>query len=239
MNLPGQLRSTTLGDLLGRLHRAETSGILELVETHGAAAGCSHKIFLDAGLIDGVETPRSVPLLGELLRRDGLLPAQAASRLARRLIERPRKRVGEILVDERLVSEEAVRWGLRRQLRLRLDSVFQLSDARVQFHVRRPRPLGAAPAPALGPSDFLYDRPRARGPANAASSSSDSQSAAYGVLGLAPSADARAVRAAFRRLAAEVHPDRHPHARPEERARMLRRFAELSAAYHVLVRGSV
>jgi curved DNA-binding protein CbpA len=54
-------------------------------------------------------------------------------------------------------------------------------------------------------------------------------------LGLELSADQDAVRRAFRRLAAEVHPDRHPAASPGEVASLMKRFAELSAAYHQLV----
>ncbi len=55
------------------------------------------------------------------------------------------------------------------------------------------------------------------------------------VLGLEVNADQDAVRRAFRRLAAEVHPDRHPTASAGEVATLLKRFAELSAAYHQLV----
>jgi DnaJ-class molecular chaperone len=55
------------------------------------------------------------------------------------------------------------------------------------------------------------------------------------VLGLEAGADRARVQRAFRRLAAEVHPDRHPWASAAERAALLRRFSELSAAYHELV----
>jgi DnaJ-class molecular chaperone len=49
-----------------------------------------------------------------------------------------------------------------------------------------------------------------------------------------PGADRATITQAFRRLASSLHPDRHPNADPNERARLLSRFAELSAAYHSL-----
>jgi DnaJ-domain-containing protein 1 len=236
MNLPGRLRSTTLGDLLGQLHRGRVNGILELVEASGSAAGRAHRVFLDGGLVDGVETSLPAPRLGEILSREGLLSRDGLGRLSRRLISEPGKRAGEILVEERLLSGEAVLSGLRRQLRLRLDALFRLPEALVRFHVRPPRRSDSARP--LEPSEFLHDRPRARQKARNAASSELAPGTvqALAVLGLAPGAAPAHVQRAFRRLAAATHPDRHPHAAADERARLLRRFAELSAAYHTLNR---
>jgi hypothetical protein len=61
MNLPGKLRLSTLGDLLGTLHRAEISGVLALREQRGATAGRCHRIHLDRGLITAVETTGASP----------------------------------------------------------------------------------------------------------------------------------------------------------------------------------
>jgi DnaJ-domain-containing protein 1 len=124
--------------------------------------------------------------------------------------------------------------GLRRQLRLRLEALFRLPEALVRFHVRPPR-RGEKARP-LEPSEFLHDRPRARQKAQRAEAPElpAEQIRALAVLGLAPGAAFSHVQRAFRRLAAESHPDRHPNATADERARLLRRFAELSAAYHAL-----
>jgi hypothetical protein len=235
MNLPGRLCSTTLGDLLGQLHRGRVNGILELVEANGAAAGRAHRVFFDAGLVDDVETSFPAPKLGELLSRDGTLSRDGLGRLSRRLIAEPHKRSGEILVEERLASGEAVLSGLRRQLRLRLEALFRLPEALVRFHVRPPR-RGDTQRP-LQPSEFLHDRPRARQKGKRAAAELPAQQRnAFAVLGLAPGATSEHVQRAFRRLASESHPDRHPHATSAERAQLLRRFAELSAAYHALTR---
>lgn len=233
MNLPGRLRSTTLGDLFGQLHRARADGILELVEATGAGAGRAHRVFFAGGLVDDVQTTLPAPRLGELLSREGVLPREALSRLTRRLIAEPHRRSGEILVEEKLASGNQVVSGLRRQLRLRLEALFRLSEALVRFHVRSPRDTSVPRPEALGPREFLHDRPRARPSRNLRSAPID---AAYRVLGLGPGADDEAVQRAFRRLARDVHPDRHPEASPDERARLLSRFAELSQAYHTLTR---
>lgn len=234
MNLPGRLKSTTLGDLLGVLHRAGASGILELEEGQGPTSGRAHRIYLDGGLIDAVETELAAPRLGEILARQGLLASEALARLSRRLLENPQRRSGEILVDERLATPEHVQRGLNRQLRLRLEAVYELSEACVRFHVRAPSCRRGGPRP-LTPLEFLHGRPRARHrrlpPVTYGSAQHE---AAYRTLGLMPGAHLREVRAAFRVAAAKVHPDRHPEARAEERARLLTRFAELSAAYHKL-----
>lgn len=79
------------------------------------------------------------------------------------------------------------------------------------------------------------------------SSSASSSSARFGKLhgearrhaleklGLPASADEAAVRLAFRKLAVELHPDRHVMSSAMERDLNARRFAEVSAAYHALV----
>ena len=58
---------------------------------------------------------------------------------------------------------------------------------------------------------------------------------ALSTLGLEAGADRTQVQRAFRRLAMQFHPDRHPRATAIEKADLMRRFAELSAAYHLLV----
>jgi hypothetical protein len=194
MNLPGRLRSTTLGDLLGRLHRAGASGILELVEPSGASAGRAHRIFLREGRVDDVHTD---------------------------------------------LGAAAFAPGLSAQIRHKLEQLFRFSEALIRFHVRRPTPAIETERPVLGPEDFLHGRPRARARRPETSRSeapplSAESVRARRILGLTLDADVQAARSAFRRLASEVHPDRHPSAPPEERARLLRRFAELSSAYHTL-----
>jgi len=262
MRLPGRLTWTTLGDLLGALYRERASGVLELVEP---ALGRSHRILLDAGLVEGVETPLAVARLGELLREHGFIGEEAARSILQRSNGSPARRTGELLIEAGIVSAELVAAALRHQLRAKMDALFGLRDALVRFHVPRPRSPGKERQVPLSPREFLYGRPRRRnrnkqgaeqpsnrppqpsrglgGRPSAASGSVPPPSArldpvrarAFETLGLERGADRTAVQRAFRQLAAKVHPDRHPLANAYERAELMRRFAELSAAYHALV----
>jgi hypothetical protein len=258
MRLPGRLRTTTLGDLLGALYRAEVSGVLELVET---TAGRSHRVHVDGGLVEKIETPFRLARLGEVLKDQGLVGADALGWLERRLKGTPSGRTGELLVEAGLVTAERVGAAVREQLKGRLDALFEIGDALIRFHVPRPRQKDDR-QPPLGPREFLHGRPRwrdraragraaARAYASQTSSGASEQPTprpspvavrldptrrrALTTLGLLPSADRSAVQRAFRRLASELHPDRHPKATAPERAELIRRFAELSAAYHALV----
>lgn len=236
MMLPGRLRRTTLGDLLGTVYRAGVSGVLELVEAQGERAGRAHRIYFDRGLVDDVETSFPAPRLGEVLSKEGLLSRDSLVELTRRLLSAPGERAGQVLVNAELASEAAVVRGLRRQLRLRLDALFRLGEADIRFHVRRPARAARFASP-LTPPEFLHGRPRARARgAGPRAESAVLALAASRALGVEPWASRDEVRRAFRKLAAQVHPDRHYQATPAERAELLRRFAELSSAYHLLTR---
>ena len=54
MMLPGRLRASTLGDLLGQMARERVNGTLELREAKGPTAGTAHRIHLREGLVASV-----------------------------------------------------------------------------------------------------------------------------------------------------------------------------------------
>jgi molecular chaperone DnaJ len=56
----------------------------------------------------------------------------------------------------------------------------------------------------------------------------------YEVLGVERNAEADALKASFRKLAVQYHPDRHPHAAEQERKSMEERFKQAAEAYEVL-----
>jgi hypothetical protein len=236
MLLPGRLGATTLGDLLGTLYRARATGVLELVELDGAAAGRTHRVELERGLVAHVDTPLRVPRLGEILQGGGFLAPTAARRLESRAIS-CRQSIGAILLEEGLCSPQVLGAALRHQLRSRLDALFVLGDARVGFHVACPRASRHDLPVPLSPHETLHGRPRRREPpaARQGSRANSARARAFAVLGLEAGADRARVQRAFRQRAAQVHPDRHPQASATERAALLRRFSELSAAYHELV----
>jgi hypothetical protein len=68
MQLPGRLSASTLGDLLGALHRARVTGQLELCEVRGprgrTVPGRIHRVHLREGLVAAVDTPLPPPRPG-------------------------------------------------------------------------------------------------------------------------------------------------------------------------------
>jgi DnaJ-domain-containing protein 1 len=60
------------------------------------------------------------------------------------------------------------------------------------------------------------------------------ESSYYSVLGLAPGADAKAIKAAYRKLAKRYHPDRFMKAHPEAQAKAEDRMKAINAAYDAL-----
>jgi hypothetical protein len=166
MQLPGRLSASTLGDLLGALHRERTSGRLELTELRAFRGlnvpGGTHRIHLAAGLVTTVESDVPVPPLGEILRRRGALDEAILCTLLRRIDAGDRRATGEILVTERLARAEAVRAALEQQRRQRLDALFNLPEAQVTFRIARPAGSELWSARPLAPGDFLHGRPRRR-----------------------------------------------------------------------------
>jgi DnaJ-domain-containing protein 1 len=237
MELPGRLRSTTLGDLLGACHRARATGTLELAEDRGRV----HRVYLSAGLVAAVELDGASAPLAEILRavraadddvlQRSLLRAMASSRLH-----------GQVLIDDFRLSPEVVGNALRRQILGRLAALERLGDARVSFRVamRPPRNvLGGSEVRArpLHPSEFLHGRRRLRdrdaGPS--CGPRSPASEGPWQVLGLRPGAEVTEIKRAFRRLVKSLHPDLHPHATPEERDLLETRFARVTEAYRTLV----
>jgi hypothetical protein len=244
MDLPGRLRSTTLGDLLGSLHRARVTGTLELAEDQGRL----HRVYLSEGLVAAVELDGSAPSLAEILRNERAADDEVLRRSLLRAMASQRLH-GEVLIDDFRLSPAVIGNALRRQMVARLAVLDRLTDARVAFRVavRAPRGalMGAAAAgasgqapwdPPLAPHEFLQGRRRKRGnAAPAATTSTATDPAAWRMLGLPPGAGVGEVKRAYRRLARSVHPDLHPDATDDERRSLQQRFAEITNAYRSLV----
>ncbi len=220
MLLPGRLRDTTLGDLLGTLCRSRATGRLVLLEPSGQ----KHTVVVREGLVHEVETPRG-PRLGELLEDAARFGPHAA---------RLEVRLGEFLLRSGQVSERRLNLALRRLHLLKLDSLFSLREACIRFHVARPQDTKESVSPPLEPRVFLEGRPRKRR-AGVVPPRERSRSEALQVLGLNEDASAEDIRSAFRKLAQRCHPDRHPHLNSMQKTRLIVEFSELSHAYHRLV----
>jgi DnaJ-domain-containing protein 1 len=237
VRIAGRLSDTTLGDVLGSLARARVTGVVHLAETSGPTAGRMHGIYLTAGAVVAVESQAVVMPLGEILRQRGLLDGTGYRQLTLRLAS-SHKRTGDILVEERLISPQVLGAALRQQVRARLEALFRLPDAAVSFHVACP-PAASTTAP-LAASEYLPGKPRARDRGSAPTKRTRAaplsrRVEALRVLGLGEGASVTEVTHAFRDLASRMHPDRYAASAEAERRTAERRFAQLSAAYHLLV----
>jgi hypothetical protein len=244
VQITSRLSDTTLGDVLGALHRGRVSGQVRLTERGGSSSLRVHGIFLSQGDVVGVDSQIQVPMLGDILRQRGLLDGATQRRVGLKLASSG-LRIGELLVEECHVSPEVVGAALRQQLRARLDALFRLTDAILSFHVACAIPR--ASVPPLVPREYLHGRARARDRAprserkedhrvaRAKVASSAAREAALAMLGLDADASVDEVTRAFRALARTLHPDRLRDATEAERRRAEQRFGLISAAYHKLI----
>jgi DnaJ-domain-containing protein 1 len=244
MLLPGRLRQTTLGDLLGALHRARVHGTLELAEDLGR----THRVHIADGLVVAVEFDGATATLAEVLRTSGEVDESTLRRSLLRAIAGKRLH-GEVLVEEFRLSETIVDRAVRKQMLARLARLEQLRDAQVRFRVTVPTPRGAVVSAPLGPSSFLSGRARFRDGGRASSPRGARAGqipaarpvveapapSAWRVLGVEPGADATEIKRAYRRLARAYHPDLHPEATDPEKRELVLRFNALTVAYRALV----
>ena len=243
MQLPGRLKATTLGDMLGGLHRSGASGTLELTEPSGRV----HRIHLSSGLVTAVELDRATASLAEILRRQDEIDEDTLRRSLLRAMA-SRRLHGEVLVRDFHLSPTVVGRALRRQIMLRLQVLEELGDAQVGFRVTVRPPRGALVDEPLDAPEFLTGRKRTRdrvaeqtsGTFRSAASTmpggwDPARANAYRALGVTFNADPTEVKQAYRRLVRTYHPDLHPEATHDERKTLSSRFAEVTAAYRALV----
>lgn len=243
MQLPGRLKATTLGDMLGALHRGSSTGTLEL----GEPSGRFHRIHFAGGLVTAVELDRATASLAEILRRQDAIDEDVLRRSLLRAMA-SRRLHGEVLVRDFHLAPSVVGRALRRQVMLRLQALEELGDAQVSFRVTVRPPRGALVDDPLGVPEFLAGRKRARerssGPPRATcragvsvppGAGDPARASACRALGVAFNADVQEVKQAYRRLVRTYHPDMHPEATHDERRSLTSRFAEVTAAYRTLV----
>lgn len=245
MILPGRLATTTLGDVLGACFRAGISGILELTEDAGPAAGRAHRLCLQGGLIQGVETVLGAPPLGELLVSDGALSRRQHIELVLRLQEAADKSTGQWLAEFHWIEPDALRQVVHRQLSERLTALFALSDARVAYRIARPRAARAISAQPLTPDVFLHGKPRSRDRHQASQGREvphhdlglrdSARVRALLSLGLAPHSSTSDIKKAFHRMVARLHPDRHLQSTPSQQEAARQRFVQVMNAYNTLM----
>jgi DnaJ-domain-containing protein 1 len=233
MHLPGRLRTTTLGDLLGTLHRAGATGTLELAELRGRV----HRVHMLRGYVAAVELDGASASLAEILRRSQRADEETLRRSLLRAMS-SRRLHGEVLVRDFRLSPSVVDDALRAQLVNRLEVLDQLSDAQICFRVAIRPPRGALTDEPLRVNEFLPGRRRARDRTHDAPQPSPAPRPrvdACRVLGVSDGADPTEVKRAYRRLVHATHPDLHPGASAEEKRALAARFQQITEAYRHLV----
>jgi len=228
--LPGTLDRSTLGDVLGLLHRGRATGFLEL-----SLRSRRNFIFLSSGKPSAVASDG--PGIGELLLSRGVIDRTALDRAARAR-RRGDQLLGELLLDQGAVDDATIEGAMAAQTAERLDSLYRINKAEIRFHVatfgaeKPPIPLRAAyAAPQLHPAVFLYGRPRAR--TRGKTSEADARRSALRALGITGDASQEDIRKAYKRLVLELHPDR---AESSDRAELNGKLARVTAAYSLLMR---
>ena len=156
MRLPGRLKATTLGDLLGALYRESSTGTLELVEDRGR----THRVHVAVGHVVAVELDGASPSLAEILRGDRAADDDVLRRSLLRAMA-SRRLHGEVLIAEFHLASSVVGAALRRQVLARLTALDQIVDARLSFRVAVRVPRGALHEAPLEPREFLHGRRRA------------------------------------------------------------------------------
>jgi hypothetical protein len=252
MQLPGRLSGSSLTTVLGVLHAARTTGVLEVWRGSSEV----HRIAFVDGLVCAVETAGPTPSLADVLRRMNACAEDALRRSLRRALAE-RRRHGEVLVEERRVSPTMVHVALRRQLLERIQALKSLPDANLRFRVATKPTLTLSALTGLAPEDYMSadelrsalgyaqtpldaqltpPAPRVEEvPAAATRGADPERHAAYATLGLRFGADAVDVKRAYRRLVRDLHPDTNPNASATERAHLSERFQRVTAAYRSLV----
>ncbi|MGA2449640.1 MAG: DnaJ domain-containing protein [Polyangiaceae bacterium] len=229
MQLPGRLRSTTLGDVLGMLYRASANGTLELVEARGRC----HRVHLVDGCVVGAEIDGASRSLAEILRSDRAADDDTIARSLLRSMTSHRLH-GQVLVEDFRLNPSLVAEALRRQVQERLAFLDCLEDARLSFRVAVRRPREVVEGVPLGAGAFLHGRRRARD-RDRSQPPHRATDGAWTVLGIDPGSDVHEIKRAYRRLARSLHPDLHPDVTGMARRDLEVEFARVTHAYRTLV----
>jgi len=227
----GRLEETTLGDLVARIHRARATGTLVL-ECHERI----HRLRFRRGYLRAIELEGVWMPLGQRLRRLGKIDEGALKR-SLEAVATGIELQGEALVREGAISYPELRAALEDQARERLEILGKLTRGRYQFDADD----GGTPGFLVDPLRFIRGFPRRRGakaaaPRHAAPRppSRPLRTDPWYLLGVGKGARPDEIRRAYRRLAFELHPDRHADATEVERRGLAARLALVTDAYKKL-----
>ena len=123
----GRLEDDPLPRLLHQLFLAQATGLLKL-----SARGSESIVYLRSGYPVAVTLPGSAELLGKVLYEMKFIDEANYRRTVARPLPQGR-RYGQIVLEEKLITDEQLRLGLKAQVRRKLHRLFFVSDGEFLF----------------------------------------------------------------------------------------------------------
>jgi two-component system OmpR family response regulator len=128
----GDLRQTALPEMLAIIDRTRVAGVIEA--TYG---DFSKRVFLDSGHVVHAASSDLADSLGSYLRRTGRLSEPDFQAAMARRRAGPR-RLGELLIEEGLLSPAQVHQAIREHVEAILWSLFSWEEGEVSFAIGQP-----------------------------------------------------------------------------------------------------
>jgi len=128
----GDLRQTALPEMLAIIDRTRVAGVIEA--TYG---DFSKRVYLDNGYVVHAASSDLADSLGSYLRRTGRISDEQFQAAMARRGEGPR-RLGEVLIEQGLMTPAQVHQAIREQVESILWSLFSWEEGEVSFAIGQP-----------------------------------------------------------------------------------------------------
>jgi len=128
----GDLRSTALPEMLAVIHQIRVSGVV-----HAICGEFSKKIFLESGYVVHASSSDLADSLGSFLRRSGRLSDGQFNTAMQKRGESGR-RLGEVLVEQGVLSPAQVYEAIREHIENIIWSLFSWEEGEVSFELGEP-----------------------------------------------------------------------------------------------------